>query len=66
MSGLGGYIWFIGLGACLAFLVVAYFVADMRKPKRAGAVGGNPNHAWEQAAAESGSPEVAKQPPTGS
>lgn len=64
MSGLGGYIWFIGLGGALAFLVVAYVVADLRKKKRAGAVGGNPNHAWEQAAAEIGSPAVARQPPT--
>lgn len=64
MSGLGGYIWFIGLGACMVFLVVAYVVADVRKKKRQGDVGGNPNHAWEQAAVESGSPAVAKQPPT--
>lgn len=64
MSGLGGSIWFIGLGACLVFLVVAYVIADIRRKKRPNAVGGNPNHAWEQAAAESGNPSVSRQPPT--
>jgi hypothetical protein len=65
MSGLGGYIWFIGLGACLVVLAAAYFVADLRKPKHPAGAGGDPNHAWKQAAAETGHPEVARPAPSG-
>ena len=54
---MGGYIWFVGLGGGLLLLAIAYFVADMRKRKTAPP---NSNHAWEQAAAETGHPEVAR------
>ena len=57
MSGLGSYIWFIGLGAGLLILAAAMFYAKNRPRK---AVGGDPNHAWKQAAAETGHPEVAR------
>ena len=57
MSGLGSYIWFIGLGAGLLILAGAMFYAKNRPRKP---VAGDPNHAWKQAAAESGHPEVAR------
>lgn len=56
MEGLGGMIWFIGLGGGLILLAAAMIYANVRK--RRG--GGDPNHAWKQAAAESGHPEVAQ------
>ena len=62
MSGIGGNIWFIGLGGGLVLLAVAYIVATMRG-RKPGAVA-RPNNAWEQAAAETGHPEVAR-PKTG-
>jgi hypothetical protein len=58
MSGIGGYIWFIGLAGGLVFLAVGYIVATGRK-RKPGAVA-HPNNAWEQAAAETGHPEVAR------
>ena len=58
MSGLGGYIWFIGLGAGLVLLAVAYVVAGTRR-RKPGAVA-HPNNAWEEAARETGHPEVAR------
>jgi hypothetical protein len=56
MGDLGGYIWFIGLGLGLIALAGAYIYATNRRQR----VGGDPNHAWKQAAAESHHPEVAK------
>jgi hypothetical protein len=60
MSDIGGYIWFIGLGAGIVILglAIAYASARRRKPGVA-----HPNAAWEQAAAESGHDSVARQPP---
>ncbi|WP_375462264.1 hypothetical protein [uncultured Enterovirga sp.] len=58
MGDAGSYIWFIGLGGGLALLVVAYVVATARG-RKPGAVA-KPNNAWEQAAAETGHPEVAR------
>ncbi len=55
MEGIGGYIWFVGLGAALIVLAAAMIYAS-----RGRARGGDPNNAWKQAAAESGHPEVAK------
>jgi hypothetical protein len=58
MSDLGGYIWFIGLGACLVLFAVAMAVARLRgRPQRGE---GNANNAWEQVAREKGHPEVAR------
>jgi hypothetical protein len=58
MSDLGSYIWFIGLGGCLVALGIAMAFGRLRgRPSRAA---GNPNNAWEQAAKESGHPEVAR------
>ena len=56
MSGIGGYVWFVGLGLGLVVLAAALFYATHRKRK----AGGDPNHAWKQAAAEAGAPEIAK------
>ncbi len=56
MSGLGSYVWFIGLGGGLVILALAMVYAKTR-PRR---LGGDPNNAWKQAAAESGHPEVAR------
>ena len=56
MAGLGGYVWFIGLGAALVILALAMVYASNRKRVR----GGDPNAAGKQAAAETGHPEVAK------
>lgn len=58
MADTGSYIWFIGLGGGLVLLAVAYAVATLRR-RKPGAVA-NPNAAWEQAAAETGHPEVAR------
>lgn len=55
MGDLGSYIWFVGLGAGLVILAVAIGYARTRRRKP----GGDPNHAWKQAAAETGHPEVA-------
>jgi hypothetical protein len=57
MSDLGSYIWFIGLAVGLLVLagVMAYGTVRGRRPRA-----GDPNHAWKQAAAESGHPEVAR------
>jgi hypothetical protein len=60
MENLGSYIWFIGLAAGTIILAIAIIVAKSRKRKT---YGGDPNHAWKQAAAESGSPEVANPNP---
>jgi hypothetical protein len=56
----GSYIWFIGLGGGIAVLglIIAYGLGRGRPPKAAG----DANHAWKQAAAESGHPEVARPP----
>lgn len=61
MEGIGGYIWFIGLGVALVGLAIAigYGRAKGRR------VGGDPNHAWKQAAAEAHDPAVAQPPKTG-
>ena len=56
MGDLGSYIWFIGLGAGIVILGIIMFAARAR---RRPVVGGDPNHAWKQAAAETGHPEVA-------
>jgi len=56
MSDLGGYVWFIALGIGLLALAGAMAYGTMRG-RRAG---GDPNHAWKQAASESGHPEVAR------
>ena len=63
MSDIGGYIWFIGLGAGIIILglAIAYASARKRKRKRKPAVA-HPNAAWEQAASETGDASVAKQP----
>ncbi|MDB5589891.1 hypothetical protein [Enterovirga sp.] len=63
MGDLGSYIWFIGLAGGLAVLAIGYIVAESRK-RKAGTVA-HPNNAWEQAAAESGHPEVARPKATG-
>jgi hypothetical protein len=57
MSDLGSYIWFVGLAVGLLVLagILAYGTVRRRRP-----AGGDPNHAWKQAAAESGHPEVAR------
>lgn len=60
MGDLGSYIWFIGLGAGIVILGIAMFVARGRR--RASYVGDS-NHAWKQAAAETGHPEVANPNP---
>ena len=60
MGDLGSYVWFIGLGAGLLILAVAIAIGRMRG-RPAGR--GDPNHAWKQAAAETGHPEVAKPDP---
>lgn len=57
MSDLGSYIWFIALGIGLLALAVAMAYGTMRG-RRARA--GDANHAWKQAASESGHPEVAR------
>jgi type IV secretory pathway TrbD component len=51
MGDVGSYIWFIGLGVGIVILGIAMAVAKSR---------GDPNHAWKQAAAETGHPEVAR------
>lgn len=56
VAGAGGYIWFIGLGLATLAVICAVVYATMRKQKP----GGDPNHAWKQAAAETGHPEVAR------
>ena len=57
MGDLGSYIWFIGLGAGIVILGVAILVSRGRKRQT---YTGDPNHAWKQAAAETGHPEVAR------
>ena len=57
MSDLGSYIWFIGLAVGLLVLAAIMAYATVRGRRRTG---GDPNHAWKQAAAESGHPEVAR------
>jgi hypothetical protein len=59
MGDLGSYIWFIGLGAGIVILGIIMFAARMRSRRRPAYVG-DPNHAWKQAAAETGHPEVAE------
>lgn len=53
---LGSYAWFIGLGLALVILAGAIAYGSRRRRN----AGGDPNHAWKQAAAESGHPEVAE------
>ncbi|MDB5512631.1 MAG: hypothetical protein JWR08_2114 [Enterovirga sp.] len=53
---LGSYAWFIGLGLGLVILAGAIAYGSSRRRK----LGGDPNHAWKQAAAETGHPEVAE------
>jgi hypothetical protein len=57
MGDVGSYIWFIGLGVGIVILGIAMAVAKSRGRNRAV---GDPNHAWKQAAAETGHPEVAR------
>ncbi len=56
MGDLGSYIWFIGLGAGIVILGIAMAMARSRRRKT---YVGDENHAWKQAAAETGRPEVA-------
>jgi hypothetical protein len=56
MGDLGSYVWFVGLGGGILVLALVLIYGSTRR-RRAG---GRPNAAWEQAAAESGHPEVAK------
>ncbi|MDB5560457.1 MAG: hypothetical protein JWQ36_3391 [Enterovirga sp.] len=56
MGDLGSYIWFIGLGAGIVILGIVMFVA---RGRRRQSYVGDSNHAWKQAAAETGHPEVA-------
>lgn len=58
MGDLGSYIWFIGLGAGIVILGIIMFAARVRA-RRQPRFQGDPNHAWKQAAAETGHPEVA-------
>lgn len=58
MGDAGSSIWFIGLGGGLILLAIAYVVASTRR-RKTGAVA-EPNAAWEQAARETGHPEVAR------
>jgi hypothetical protein len=60
MENLGSYIWFIGLAAGTIILAIAIIVAKSRKRRT---FAGDPNHAWEQAAAETGRPDVANPNP---
>ncbi|NNM73144.1 hypothetical protein [Enterovirga aerilata] len=60
MGDLGSYVWFIGLGAGIVILGIAMMVARGRKRPT---YKGDENHAWKQAAAETGHPEVAKPNP---
>lgn len=53
---MGSYAWFVGLGLGLVILAVAIAYATSRRRRS----GGDPNHAWKQAAAETGHPEVAR------
>jgi hypothetical protein len=57
MSDMGGYIWFIALGLGLLALAGAIAYGTARGRRRSA---GDPNHAWKQAASESGHPEVAR------
>ena len=59
MSDIGGYIWFIGLGAGIIILGLAIAYASVRRRKPVVA---HPNAAWEQAASEAGHASVGKQP----
>lgn len=52
----GGTVWFVGLGGGTLLLALAILITVLQKRKP----GGDPNHAWKQAAAETGHPEVAK------
>ena len=54
---LGSYAWFIGLGLGIVILGIAIMVSRSRKRQT---YAGDPNHAWKQAAAETGHPEVAR------
>lgn len=58
MEGIGGIVWFVGLGVGLLALAGAMVYASVRK-KQTGVVGDS-NNAWKEAAAESGHPEVAR------
>jgi hypothetical protein len=60
MGDLGSYIWFIGLGAGIVILGIAMLIARGRKRQT---YQGDSNHAWKQAAAETGHPEVARPDP---
>lgn len=57
---MGSYVWLIGLGGgtVLLGLVLGYGLLRGRRP----AGKSNPNAAWQQAADESGHPEVAEAP----
>ena len=57
MADMGSYVWFIGLGAGTVLLAIAVLVARGRKRPD---YKGDENHAWKQAAAETGRPEVAR------
>lgn len=59
----GSYVWLIGLGGgtVLLGLVIGYGLMRGRRSTAAG----NSNAAWQQAADESGHPEVAQAPVQG-
>lgn len=57
---MGSYVWLVGLGGGTVLLGLFLVYGLMRGRRRTAA--GDPNAAWEQAAAESGHPEVAQAP----
>lgn len=55
---MGSYVWFVGLAVGIVALGLMFaYGRGKGRPS-----GGDPNHAWKQAAAESGHPEVARPP----
>ncbi|MBV9077665.1 MAG: hypothetical protein JO048_09285 [Methylobacteriaceae bacterium] len=55
MTDWGSYVWFLGLLLVILLPTLAYIRAMSRRQRP----GGDPNHAWKQAAAETGHPEIA-------